>query len=52
LNDIKQAIDFGYTKKIEETKKDSLCQLNQAKFDSIKTELKSVKDTLEKIRKK
>ena len=49
---LKDAIDYGYTKRIDETSKDSLNQINQAKFDSIKTELQSVKDTLEKIRKK
>ena len=49
---LKDAIDYGYIKSIDENSKDSLYKLNQANFDSIKTELQSVKDTLKKIQKK
>ncbi len=51
-SELKDAIDYGYNKKIEEGKIDSLHQINRAKFDSINIELQSVKDTLDKIRKK
>ena len=51
-NKLKDAIDYGYRKRINETSEDSLYKLNQTKFDSINVELQSVKDTLDKIRKR
>jgi deoxycytidine triphosphate deaminase len=49
---LKDAVDYGYTKKINETSNDSLNKINQVKIDSLKVELQSVKETLEKIGKK